>query len=309
MEIKTNLEKIKKLLGIRNRFWRKKYTILEPEIKNIYIKSIVKNYFPFRLAFGKFILKLYNKNYTDEYDLKKFYYKHLVKFLNLYKIFESQLLFKYIEHKNQITISVVNPDGTIDTELRKNIIEISEKIISSKEQIMLAEKINSELIDEYFVNILKPQYFDFFSNKKSDIFSQLMESPPVKILNSVIPGLSFLIEIQKLRNELQTEDIYVLSRKIISQRISSFLQKNIYQLFKQFSYFGKIAAPVLSATFTITLERYDSYQNCLTKLEKNLSRIQLIKKEIDNLLLEAQNQKEMILQISPEEEYRKLLDF
>jgi hypothetical protein len=57
----NNLNKIKNILGIRNKFWRKRFEIIKNHLDILYIKSINKNYLPFRLAFSKTILQIEKK--------------------------------------------------------------------------------------------------------------------------------------------------------------------------------------------------------------------------------------------------------
>ncbi len=306
----NNLNKIKNILGIRNRFWRKRFEIIKNHLDILYIKSINKNYLPFRLAFSKTILKLKNK--PDDLEIENFYNSCFVEYLNKLKyrtyILEENQKARMVFLKNKIYINITNLDGSEDPIKRKTINEINQKILnfikSNKEQLT---KQNYEELNYIFVNILQPNIFRIFNKEEFNIISDFIESPIGKILNNFIPGLSIIIEIQKERELLKENDLIKIGSTVIINRIKDLTQKFIYLLTENFIKRGKYIAPPLVAITSIAFERYESYKRCQEIVNQNLKKILLIYNKIQ---LNKANEQKLIdnFYVNHSQEIKKLLD-
>ena len=306
----NNLNKIKNILGIRNRFWRKRYEIIKNHLDILYIKSINKNYLPFRLAFSKTILKIKNK--PNELDIENFYNSSFVVYLNRLKhqtfILEENQKARKVSIKNKIYINITNLDGAEDPIKRKIINEINQKIISyiNSHQDELIKKNHQEL-NYIFLSILKPDLFKIFNKEEFNIISDFIESPIGKILNNFIPGLSIILEIQKEKEALKENDLIKIGSTIVINRIKDLTQRFIYLLTENFIKRGKYIAPPLVAITSIAFERYESYKKCQEIVNQNLKKILLIYNKIQ--LNKASEQKLIDnFYANHSQEIKKLLD-
>lgn len=268
-----NLKKIKNLLGIRNRFWRKKYEVLKPKLEELYFLSLKRNYLPIWLSFCKTLLKRErNSNFPE---LEFYYYENLVKYLNKFKekniIIDKSQKAKIVKIKNSITVVIQNPDGTEDFEKRKKLEETSKKILSILKNESIIEK------KTIFCKILSSSNLYL---KEKDNFQELLESPIGKFLNRIIPGFDFLIEIQQYKEILKEKEYIEILSYFTKKRIQALIGKIAYFLFKDLPKQGKFFAYPIAIFSGYVFERYESYLNCEKELEKNYKKILLIKKNL-----------------------------
>jgi len=306
----NNLNKIKNILGIRNKFWRKRFEIIKKHLDILYIKSINKNYLPFRLAFSKTILRIEKK--PNELDIENFYNSCLVKYLNKLKhqtfILEENQKAREVSLKNKIYINIINHNGLEDPIKRKTINEINQKILnyikSNQKQLT---KQNHEELNYIFVNILQPNIIRIFIKEEFNLISDFIESPVGKILNNFIPGLSILLEIQKQKEALKENDLIKLSSTIAINRVKELTQRLIYMLTENFIKKGKYIAPPLVAITSIAFERYETYKKCQEIVDQNYQKILLIYNKIQLNKINEEKFIDNFYENHPQE-IKKLLD-
>lgn len=269
-----NLKKIKTLLGIRNRFWRKKYEVLKPKLEELYFLSLKRNYFPLWISFCKTLLK--RKSNSNSSELELYYYENLIKYLNKFKeknlIIDKSQKAKIVKIKNTITIIIQNPDGSEDFEKRKKLQNISKKILTIIKTEPTIEK--------------KTTYCKILSSsnlylQEKDNFQELLESPIGKFLNTILPGFDLLIEIQQYKETLKEKEFLEILSDFTKKRIQTLISKISYSIFKNFPKQGKFFAYPIAILSGYAIERYESYLNCEKELEKNYSKILLIKRNME----------------------------
>jgi hypothetical protein len=306
----NNLNKIKNILGIRNKFWRKRFEIIKNHLDILYIKSINKNYLPFRLAFSKTILQIEKK--PNELDIENFYNSSLVEYLNKLNhqtfILEENQKARKVSLKNKIYINITNPDGLEDPIKRKTINEINQKILnyiySNQDELI---KKNHKELNYIFINILQPNLYKIFNKEEFNLIRDFIESPIGKILNNFIPGLSILLEIQKQKEALKENDLIKLSSTIVINRVKELTQRLIYMLTENFIKKGKYIAPPLVAITSIAFERYESYKRCQQIVDQNYQKILLIYNKIQQNKLNEEKLIDNFYENHPQE-IKKLLD-
>jgi hypothetical protein len=306
----NNLNKIKNILGIRNKFWRKRFEIIKNHLDILYIKSINKNYLPFRLAFSKTILQIEKK--PNELDIENFYNSSLVEYLNKLNhqtfILEENQKARKVSLKNKIYINITNPDGLEDPIKRKTINEINQKILnyiySNQDELI---KKNHKELNYIFINILQPNLYKIFNKEEFNLISDFIESPIGKILNNFIPGLSILLEIQKQKEALKENDLIKLSSTIVINRVKELTKRLIYMLIENFIKKGKYIAPPLVAITSIAFERYESYKRCQEIVDQNYQKILLIYNKIQQNKLNEEKLIDNFYENHPQE-IKKLLD-
>ncbi|GIX42631.1 MAG: hypothetical protein KatS3mg129_2364 [Leptospiraceae bacterium] len=307
------LNSLKKIFGIRNRFWRKRWEILKPELDQLYILSINKNYLPFRLSFSKTLLKLKEKDLSlleieNLYNSYFVYYTNLLTNQNKIFLLDKNQKARIVKIKNKLMINIINPDGSEDPVKRKKFLEMNQKIIyyinNNKKQLV---NYTFKEYNQIFVNILEPKLSRIFIQEQFDLIKDFLDSPIGKILDQYIPGLSFILEIQKEKAAMQEKDFIKIGTEILMDRVKYLTQKFIYLLTKNFTKTGKYIAPPLAMVTGIAFERYESYKKCEEILEKNFQKIALIQKEIQ-FEQQSREKEEQFLNNQTSEAVKKLLD-
>ncbi len=294
------LNELKKRFKIRNRFWRKSFYRLKPEIDKLYLKSIIKNYFPFRIALSKTLTKL-NQKKIDIDEIETIYLNHLVFYLNLYKhrglILNPDQKARLVKIKNKVYINIINKDASEDPEKRKKIQEINHRILSFLKH---REKYNNKDLDVIFMDLIEPKISNLFIKSDFNLIQDFVESPIGKMLNQLIPGLNLLLEIQRQKELIKKQDFIQIANHILFEQIKNLTKRLIYIITSNFKNVGKYIAPPLAYVTSIAFERYYTYKNCYEILNKNLNKLQLIKEKIEN-------EKKEELTINNNEDIKKLL--
>lgn len=311
----TYLQIFKKILGIRNRFWRKKWEILKPQIDDLYFYSLKKNYLPFRISFSKTItkLKIY-PFYRTEKQIENLYNKNFVICINSLKdhsfILNQNQKARDVLIKNRVLIHIVNPDGSQDPIKTKKINEINDAIIKFlKENYEFLLNAPHKDLNEIFLEIIKQKISRFFIYEDFNIMQEFINSPIGNFFNKLVPGLNLLLEIEKIRKSLSSDDrdLLKIGSHIIIQKVKELSLNFIYILTKNFSQYGKFITPTLAITTSIAFERYESYKKGIEILDNNFQKLIILKKEIDSKKEQEKKETQSIFNQS-EEGFKKLLD-
>ncbi|MFN3603433.1 MAG: hypothetical protein ACK4UJ_01850 [Leptonema sp. (in: bacteria)] len=271
-----NFNKIKELLGIRNRFWRKKIEVLKPKIYRLFLLSIKRNHLPIWVAFSKTINK---KNKFDAKQLEIYYYTILMKYLNTFKkyniILEKDQKAKLVKIKGDMLLVIQNPDGSEDYEKRKKLYEISKKIlyILQNENLVKTEK------EKIFLKIMN-SYLNLYIKEK-DKYLEFLESPIGKIFNKIIPGLDILLEIQKYKEMHKEKNFFDWLQYFTKKNLQNFIQGIPLSISKNISKQAKWILYPLAISSEYLLERYQKYRICENYLEKNYQKLLWIKKQLN----------------------------
>lgn len=295
------LNELKKRFKIRNRFWRKHYTKIKPDLDKLYCLSIIRNYFPFRIAFSKTILKMQQKQLKQE-ELEYYYLKQLVHYLNLYKnrtlILNPEQKAKLVEVKNKVFLNIMNTDGSDDPDKRMKIYEINQRILNYLKNKKYIEVKNIELL---FIELMEPKISKLFLKTNHNMIEDFLESPMGKTLNTFIPGLNILLEISKQKELLKEKDYRKLANSILLEQIKLLTQRLIYTLMSNAKNTGKYLAPPLAFIINTTFERFETYKKCSEILNKNLKKLYTIKEHIQK------NSDDKVIVFNHHEDIKKLL--
>ncbi len=272
-----NFYQVKKILGIRNRFWRKKIELLRPELMILYRISLKRNNFPIWMSIRKTIHKKNLYSLSSEQIVEEFY-KNLVKYLNLYKqknmLLHTTQKAKMVRIQKNIVIVIQNQDGSEDFEKRKKLQIIIKRILEQLQK----ETATKEKIENIFFYALNSNA-NFYIQEK-DQYVDLLESPIGKIISKVIPGFDILLEIQKYKEKYQEENFLELLQWVAKKNIKHLIFKILYSLIKNFPNYGKIIAYPVAITSDSVLERYERYQSYEHQLKKNFQKLLWIKKSM-----------------------------
>lgn len=266
---------VKKKLGIRNRFWRKRIELLKPKLNSLYILSLKRNYFPIWIAFRKTSHKKKMYSLRSE-QLEEEFYKNLVKYLNDCKnkkiLIDDTQKAKIVKIQKNLFIVIQNPDGSEDFEKRKKLQDISKKILDS----LIKQNLSKEEIERIFLKIIQSNT-NFYTQPK-DTYLDLLESPIGKIFSKLVPGLDIILEIQKYKEIYKEKDFFQLLQFITQKNIKVIIGKLTYSLLKKFPNYSKFFAYPLAIASDYIVERYERYQFCEDQLEKNFQKLLWIKK-------------------------------
>lgn len=296
------LNELKKRFKIRNRFWRKNFSKIKPDIDKLYFKSILKNYLPFRIAFSKTLTRIKHTKLNNE-EIENYYLKNLVYYLNLYK--KKSLILKFeqkarlVEIKNKMFINIVNQDASEDPATRKKIHDINQRILDYLKNSY--KNINKNLdLNSIFIDLIEPRISNLFLKSDFNLIQDFIDSPIGKIFNNLIPGLSVILEIQKQRELLKEQDYLKIANQIVIDQMKNITQRLIYILLSNFKNVGKYIAPPVASITSIAFERYETYKKCDEILNKNFNKLYIIKEEI-------KKHKNYNIDINNNEDIKKLL--
>lgn len=294
------LNELKKRFKIHNRFWRKNFSKIKPDIDKLYFKSIIKNYLPFRIAFSKTLTKIKQTKLKNE-EIENYYLKNLVYYLNLYKnkslILKPEQKARLVNIKNKTFINIVNHDAHEDPATRKKIQDINQRIL----EFLKKNEINKNFHhDSIFIDLIEPRISNLFLKSDFNLIQDFIDSPIGKIFNNLIPGFSIILEIQKQRELLKEQDYLKVANQIVIDQMKHITQRLIYILLSNFKSIGQYIAPPLATLTGIAFERYDTYKKCDEILNKNFNKLYIIKEEI-------KKQQKFDIDINNKEDIKKLL--
>ncbi len=284
--MQKNLITLKRLFHIRNRFWRKKYSELKDDILTIYETSLKYNYLPFYLSIKKMLIKIRNVNLSED-KIEELYLSSFVHYLNKFKKFtfliDNKQKAKLIKIKSHVYISIINPDGTDDPIKTKILKETNKNIIDHiKKNYTNIRSKNIDFNIEIFLNLIKPNYSKFYKQEKYNVIQDFIDSPIGKIINSWIPGVSIILEIQKLKEEIQSNNTTKIIHSMIIKNIVNSTKYYILNVAKKLSPISKYVIPPAGILSDFIFERYESYTRCEEILNNNYHKIHLIYNEIQN---------------------------
>ncbi|MCS7205088.1 MAG: hypothetical protein NZ853_05280 [Leptospiraceae bacterium] len=273
-----NLLSLKSLLGIRNRFWRKRYDVLKPKLYEIYKKSLIVNYFPFYVAFRKVnLIKKFNPDISRK-EIEEYYLKNWIIFCNRYKnrnqLLEEKQKIKPIFLNDRLTFIVLDYDGLSNEQKRQEFLDVHKEFLN----VLLYESyLHKEEFQKRFYQIISNQKKSFTNQ---DVFSSLLSSKIGVFLSRFVPGFPLMLELYRIKEQYQPKNWKEILKIFLTQNLSFLFRISFERLLKNYSLLTKNLVFLGGEVLNHIIIRYETYKKCEEVLEKNYQKLLNLQKEI-----------------------------
>lgn len=197
--------KLSEIYGFRNRFWRKSYRKLLPEMKRIRRELITESLEPLAKAASHAVSFETEEVRRQEFNLKLAEAWNRKRILGPVRLKGGQK----IVYKN--AISIVNLDGSVDLERLKSI----QQVIKLTEQSVLMHK-GSSIGSEDLVSLLE-QAAMRVTDENIDVIESILNSSAGRIIGGIIPGFPLLVTIAGQFDRIQRGEFSDLWRELIAE--------------------------------------------------------------------------------------------
>lgn len=249
-------EKLKRLYGIRNRFWARSVDTLTPLLRDAHNRALLQNHKALLIAMRAaerslradeaLPQRVFYRNFT-----RAFQYLRRVGPLALRPGQQAALLSK----NDHVSLTVRNSDGSLDARLRQRLLSSLERVAAG-----IPESASESMLDappgDWAVSTLLAALplEEPVAEKEGELWDEILDSPTGQLLGNYIPGFSILLKLYRERERLKEGEWIAVAGEILGEGARSTAQGAMQFLLSQMRSGAKLAGP-LSFLFGVSVDR------------------------------------------------------
>lgn len=249
-------EKLKRLYGIRNRFWARSVDTLTPLLRDAHNRALLQNHKALLIAMraterslraGEALpQRVFYRSFT-----RAFQYLRRVGPLALRPGQQAALLSK----NDHVSLTVRNSDGSLDARLRQRLLSSLERVAAGIPEISPESMLDAPP-GEWAVSTLLAALplEEPVAEKEGELWDEILDSPTGQLLGNYIPGFSILLKLYRERERLKEGEWIAVAGEILGEGARSTAQGAMQFLLSQMRSGAKLAGP-LSFLFGVSVDR------------------------------------------------------
>lgn len=253
--------KLKRINGIRNRFWARSSEQLAPLLQLAHQRALLRNHRSLLVAMRAVERHLRQNELVKNSELQQKFYEALVRSMNYLRRVGPFMLkpgqkAAVVSKGFHVSLSIRNSDGTLDAALRRRMLLPIERIANWLPESLTEEELHTspgEVAANWLLSQL-PVEVEITDQPRNELFDELIESPTGQLLDNMIPGFSILLKLYKERQRLKQGEWMGVVGELIGDGARSSTQVIIKAILSQIKSIAKLAGP-LSFLFGISFDR------------------------------------------------------
>ena len=249
--------KLKRIYGIRNRFWVRNIDELTPLVKDAHRRALVQNHKALVIALKatERALRSQNKSKPDHIFFRRFarsfqYLRRVGPFL-----LRSGQRIELLEKGDRVSLTIRNQDGSLDATFRRRLLTALEPIendINLTDTIDLIDQPQGDWVTQILEKHLPFEYQP--ATNDTDMIEEILQSPAGQLLGNYLPGLPLLMKLYKERSRIKDGEWLTVAGEMLGDGIKSTWQELTSFIMSQFQATAQVAHP-LSFLLGITIDR------------------------------------------------------
>ncbi|MBW7857993.1 MAG: hypothetical protein H3C43_06845 [Leptonema sp. (in: Bacteria)] len=253
--------KLKRINGIRNRFWARSPEQLAPLLQLAHQRALLRNHRSLLVAMRAVERKLRKSESVEHSILQQTFYDALVRSMNYLRrvgpfSLKAGQKAALVSKGFHVSLSIRNSDGSLDAALRRRMLLPIERIANWLPKSLTEEERHTspgEVAANWLLSQL-PIELELTDQPSSELFDELIESPTGQLLDNMIPGFSILFKLYKERQRLKDGEWISVVGELIGDGARSSTQAIIKVILSQLKSGAKLAGP-LSFLFGVSFDR------------------------------------------------------
>lgn len=271
-------EKLKRLYGIRNRFWARSVDTLAPLLRDAHNRALLQNHKALLIAMRATERSLrageaspqraFYRSFT-----RAFQYLRRVGTLALRPGQQAALLSK----NDHVSLTVRNSDGSLDARMRQRLLSSLERVAAGIPE-SAPDALNDAPPGEWAVSTLLAALplEEPVTEKESELWDEILDSPTGQLLGNYIPGFSILLKLYRERERIKEGDWIAVAGEILGDGARTTAQGVMQFLLSQMRSGARLAGP-LSFLFGVSVDR-------AMLLKKQCGSVDIARRRIEELL-------------------------
>jgi hypothetical protein len=269
-------EKLKRLYGIRNRFWVRTADRLAPLLRDAHQRALLRNHAALLMALRAAERALRSGRASPQLVFYRIFTRAFQRLRRVGQITlrpgQRAVLLSKNDH---VTLTVRNADGSLDARLRQRLLFFLERIAAQIPQQAPESLFSSgEWAREMLLAALPLE--EPATEKEGGLRDEILESPAGQMLARSIPGFSILLKLYMERERLKGKEWITVAREILADGAKPAVKQTFKILLSQLNAGAELSAP-LSYLFNISVNR-------ILRLQRQCYRVDSARKQIEELL-------------------------